>query len=168
MAAKKKAVSKEEAFLHAILRLKVLACVTIWRFARWKLPPLSDELRRDLVAEVVGQLRVDAWPEQRLAAKVLLDIIAPGWESLAPDFAGEFVTRDSPAYRVWRKGVFDRDGGCVVCGVTHGLHAHHVVPWAQAPALRVEVANGVTLCAAHHVEQHRNMGRPMWLRLAAL
>lgn len=34
------------------------------------------------------------------------------------------------------------------------LQAHHVEPWAASPALRYEVANGLTLCRPCHENIH--------------
>lgn len=52
----------------------------------------------------------------------------------------------------WRRAVLKRDEftcrNCGAIGVT--LHAHHIKPWADYPALRHEVSNGLTVCVSCH------------------
>lgn len=62
----------------------------------------------------------------------------------------------------WRRlvaSVFERDGyHCARCGEPKrgkgSLHAHHVRPWADHPALRMDPANLVTLCQSCHLWVH--------------
>ena len=68
------------------------------------------------------------------------------------------MIRCSPEYVAWRKAVFERDGyACRRCGDDRGrnLHAHHVKAFATHPALRFDVANGLTLCEPCHEAEHR-------------
>jgi 5-methylcytosine-specific restriction endonuclease McrA len=63
--------------------------------------------------------------------------------------------RNTPEIREWRKVVFDRDGHrCRECGSTDDLHAHHLKGWTDFPALRLDPANGLTLCCACHGRIH--------------
>lgn len=65
--------------------------------------------------------------------------------------------RHSDEYKAWRRAVYRRDGfTCQHCGATRGgyLCAHHIKPWADYPALRFDVDNGITLCLACHAKQH--------------
>lgn len=59
-------------------------------------------------------------------------------------------------YQTWRTAVFTRDDftcqECRMRGVR--LHAHHVKPWADFPELRLDIANGVTLCERCHRAMH--------------
>lgn len=59
-------------------------------------------------------------------------------------------------YKEWRWAVFKRDNfTCQDCGQHGGiLTAHHIAEWANAPALRYEVSNGVTLCEPCHDKRH--------------
>ncbi len=58
---------------------------------------------------------------------------------------------NSPKYRRWRKAVFARDGyKCVLCGSKGKLNAHHIVRWADCPALRFATSNGCCLCVDCH------------------
>jgi 5-methylcytosine-specific restriction endonuclease McrA len=65
--------------------------------------------------------------------------------------------RKTTAYARWRRAVFERDDyRCRSCGVrsTAGarvrVHADHIQSFALHPELRLELANGRTLCEACH------------------
>ena len=63
--------------------------------------------------------------------------------------------RSSDEYHAWRLAVFTRDGfRCIRCGHDKLLHAHHIKPAAQFPALRLDVSNGETLCLTCHEVHH--------------
>lgn len=69
--------------------------------------------------------------------------------------------RATPEYREWRLAVFKRDGfACVACDDCRGgnLNAHHLEGFANNPAKRFEVENGVTLCEACHNSFHKCFG----------
>lgn len=59
--------------------------------------------------------------------------------------------------RRWRRLCRKRDGyTCQLCGRRfhkhdRGLHVHHKAPWAEHPALRSVVENGVSLCERCHI-----------------
>jgi predicted restriction endonuclease len=58
-----------------------------------------------------------------------------------------------PLYKSWRKGVYERDKyQCQWpgCNVSKKLNAHHIKKWADYPALRFILDNGITLCHLHH------------------
>jgi ribosomal protein L32 len=79
-------------------------------------------------------------------------------------------TRDSSAYGDWRAAVVERDGHrCRDCGATGGrMHAHHIADWDDAPELRFEAANGLTLCAACHGKRHTPKGTRVSAQSAGL
>lgn len=57
--------------------------------------------------------------------------------------------------REWRVAVFERDGyRCQRCGAKGNVHAHHREPWADRPDLRLDLANGETLCVDCHADEH--------------
>lgn len=71
----------------------------------------------------------------------------------------------SARHKAWRKAVLERDGYTCrecgrVCGSSGEAHADHVIPIAERPDLRYEVANGQCLCHPCHsrktnADQHR-------------
>jgi hypothetical protein len=63
--------------------------------------------------------------------------------------------RNCRAYEAWRQAVLQRDGyACTICGCMTSLHAHHKKPWADHPQQRLEIDNGITLCASCHGATH--------------
>jgi 5-methylcytosine-specific restriction endonuclease McrA len=70
--------------------------------------------------------------------------------------------RYSRAAKRWRADVFARDGyTCRDCGDARGgnLQAHHVLPRADCPEHRFDMANGVTLCRKCHKQRHARTSR---------
>lgn len=62
-----------------------------------------------------------------------------------------------PLYKEWRKKVYKRDKfSCQWpgCGSKKKINAHHIRKWADHPALRFDVNNGITLCQQHHKMIH--------------
>lgn len=61
--------------------------------------------------------------------------------------------RNDPAYKNWRRQVWQRDGfKCKIknkdcCG---RIEAHHILGWSEHPELRYIINNGITLCHFHH------------------
>jgi hypothetical protein len=86
----------------------------------------------------------------------------PNWKGgTRPARSADF---SNPEYKAWRRAALDRDGWtCVDCGANDParLHAHHVKPWAEHPALRYEIGNGVTVCRPCHTTRHRGVPRPV-------
>lgn len=62
---------------------------------------------------------------------------------------------------VWAGAVRKRDDfTCRHCGKHGGdLHAHHVQTWKDAPDLRFDVDNGLTLCIPCHYKVHSAKGK---------
>ena len=57
--------------------------------------------------------------------------------------------------KTWRRGVFERDlYRCRLCWDTpkrsNSLRTHHLLEWREAPLLRYDLTNGVTLCEPCH------------------
>lgn len=84
---------------------------------------------------------------------------------LAPNWRGGVTPenqrlRQSLEYREWREAVFRRDAyTCQRCGDNRGgnLRGHHIQGWADHPALRFDVENGITLCESCHIAVHRGI-----------
>ena len=72
------------------------------------------------------------------------------------------LKRKGKKYLDWREQVFKRDGfKCRECGNDKKIHAHHIKTWEDAPELRVEVNNGLTLCTVCH-NKHHHIDRKPW------
>jgi hypothetical protein len=54
----------------------------------------------------------------------------------------------------WSRQVRERDGRCMDCGSVEDLHAHHIKPKSTHPDLKLDVANGKTLCYRCHKQEH--------------
>lgn len=67
---------------------------------------------------------------------------------------GYHADRDNPSYENWRKKVKAKYPGCVVCGITYNLEAHHVIPFSVSRWKRYRLSNGVMLCGNHHSLYH--------------
>lgn len=66
------------------------------------------------------------------------------------------VKRSGTSQQRFRKLVLQRDGKvCRQCGSSDNLHAHHVLPFKDAPALRWDIDNGITLCFQCHSNLHQ-------------
>lgn len=65
--------------------------------------------------------------------------------------------RNSPKFKKWRFGVFDRDRHtCQVCHqVGKYLEGHHIKSFAEYPEFRYDMDNGITLCSSCHKWVHR-------------
>jgi 5-methylcytosine-specific restriction endonuclease McrA len=75
--------------------------------------------------------------------------------SWCPDHKPVWATRSpssrataEPGWNRLRREVFARDGGCVVCGTTEQLEAHHIVPVSQGGPNTL--GNVETRCRRHH------------------
>ena len=71
------------------------------------------------------------------------------------------VQRKFPGYREWREAVYARDDYTCQCCGSKGkvLNAHHLDNYADHKELRVDVANGVTLCKPCHKAFHAAYGQ---------
>jgi len=83
----------------------------------------------------------------------------PNWKGGISGERDRFM--QTSKYKNWRVGVFKRDNyTCGVCGKIGGeLEAHHLAPYHSNPNLRLDLDNGVTLCAECHLDFHNNYGR---------
>lgn len=61
-------------------------------------------------------------------------------------------------YKKWREAVLERDNyRCQSCWSSENLHAHHIKEWSKFEELRYTVSNGLTLCAACHINIHKEI-----------
>ena len=60
---------------------------------------------------------------------------------------------NDPLYKKFRQDVLRRDGWKCQwpdCGSRKLLRVHHIRTWAEYPALRFILSNGISLCKSHH------------------
>lgn len=71
------------------------------------------------------------------------------------------LIRTSKEYKEWRAKVFQRDNfTCQICGQVGGeLNAHHIKHFSKDKANRLNVDNGITLCAECHKLVHKVEGK---------
>lgn len=119
---------------------------------------LSDRARgRKVSAETIAK----AIATKRRRGTILRGARHPFWKGGRP-----WQRFRDPAYVRWRNAVLARDNyRCRSCGRQcrkheKGLAAHHIQSYASAPALRLEVDNGLTLCRACHMRLHGRSPRP--------
>jgi len=68
--------------------------------------------------------------------------------------------RDSLLLQYWAALVKHRDGyKCTQCKSEVELHAHHIKQYKDHPELRLDLNNGLTLCANCHRKHHKENGR---------
>lgn len=77
-----------------------------------------------------------------------------------PDFLDYILKDDAAPYdrrdkrvSAWAKAVKSK-GRCEFCGSKEKLEAHHVFRWSEYPAGRIDLRNGLCLCAECHAKQH--------------
>lgn len=70
------------------------------------------------------------------------------------------IWRKRVEYIKWREEVFTKDSYlCQICGKnTRDLHPHHLNGFDKFIEQRFDVNNGVTLCAKHHKQFHKEHG----------
>jgi len=77
----------------------------------------------------------------------------PAWRGGITSFRRTVET--TAAYQKWRKDVFKRDKyHCRVCGSNKKIQVHHIKTFAEHPELRMDMKNGVTLCAECHLQTY--------------
>lgn len=145
---------------------KIAALDTLLRFlslGKSGPKPLTGDMRVAFIQFTAWHVRHAKYPAQAIAGKVLLNWLCPGWQAEEPELFGILAERHSPESWAWRKAVLMRDAkACRACGSTYELHAHHIIGWAKAPSLRLEISNGVTLCKTCHRKYHSNPLVQIW------
>ena len=139
-------------------------------------PPMADTTRQALLKANTGrQKTVDELAKLSVAhrgIKFSLEHCAslsanhreqhgelnPSWKGgITPEQA---MIRTGDDYAVWRTSVFNRDAfACQKCGQVGGrLRAHHMDCFSDFPEKRMDVNNGIALCASCHTKLHREYG----------
>ncbi len=123
---------------------------------------IQDPAARKSVGYLPDKLVVmdeEQHPISRAAAGFILEMFWPDWRKhVAPSIVGMVVERSDGEVHRWRWAVLERDGRrCTNCGATRALHAHHIVRWSDAPALRLVIESGRTLCKTCHYAEHHQV-----------
>ncbi len=126
----------------------------------------------DSKQETSRQTALASWQNPESKARILAGIRRrssnPDWLNAPhfqkgpehPRYKGNRRARSTEAgryaYKQWHHAVLLRDNfTCQGCGQRGGrLTAHHQQPWATNPALRYDIANGITLCYSCHNKAH--------------
>lgn len=89
-----------------------------------------------------------------LAKKGRCGELASRWEG--GKTKGQHIRMTAP-FKEWRIKILKRDSyKCQRCGqVSKDLHVHHIQPFSLFPDLRLDIANGITLCKWCHKNIHR-------------
>lgn len=79
---------------------------------------------------------------------------------------------DDPQYKAWRLNVYKRDKfSCQWphCSFKKKIHAHHIYKWADFPALRFVIDNGISLCKIHHdmIKNQEDIYAPILSKIVA-
>lgn len=81
----------------------------------------------------------------------------PNWKGGVVE--GNKKLRATLEYKLWRLGVFERDGyACKKCGAKKPLRAHHIKNFHSAIKLRYSISNGITFCNDCHKLFHKLFG----------
>ena len=67
-----------------------------------------------------------------------------------PEFRARVREYYGGEYNNWQNNVKVRDEVCQVCGSSHQLEAHHIIPKSQDPSKKYDVDNGISLCIDCH------------------
>lgn len=100
--------------------------------------------------------------------KGLFGCFNPNWQGgkttqhyIGGNQIGSYTQKD----REFRGYIKQLDGNCVLCCNTTRLEVHHIEPWVEAPELRFEEQNCVTLCKPCHVKadnvSHKDTNKAM-------
>lgn len=74
-------------------------------------------------------------------------------DAVLSDDTVSVVNRRDKRVCQWIKNV-KSVGQCEYCGNTENLQAHHIIPWAEYPGGRIDIENGICLCAECHADEH--------------
>lgn len=121
---------------------------------RYYYPDFTDDAILDAVAVLLG----DYAGIRKKAAHAFLKLALKSFafKMLMNQISTEapVVDRNDPRVRVWKNQVL-KVGRCEICGSKENLQAHHIAYWSEAPLDRINVTNGMCLCAACHANEHK-------------
>lgn len=149
------------------MKLKLWAAERMLKIYKVYEPPEVSE--DDLITAVAVIISTRTSPIQKKAARILLDHVMG--KKIVNEIIEEHAVvtdRNDRLVRQWRKKVIARDKVCKRCGSEKKLHAHHISHWSDDPINRINVDNGITLCAECHSDEHPEMANLILNRKGAL
>lgn len=123
-----------------------------FKVENFHLTPNPAGLIIDSLAILLGNYEI----HRKQAALLILKILvrADFLKELLSDGGIYPFSRNDPRVRLWVKNILSI-GKCQICDSKEQLEAHHIIRWADYPAGRIDLNNGMCLCKACHIEAHR-------------
>ena len=122
---------------------------------RIKMLGLSRSISETLVGRPKSESHRKALSESRIKSGVAKGSKNPKWKGgiSTENDKKRGLLRNNPQYRAWVIAI-KSIGYCESCGSTKKLHAHHILPQATFPHLRLDINNGKCLCQKCHMHLH--------------
>ena len=116
----------------------------------------DKEIQEEMIKECVDICSsIKSSPDSKRAGRVLLDLMMGKANSNnVLDGIAVVTERNDALVRKWKKSVLNKYSNCVSCGSDKSLQAHHISQWSDDPINRINLDNGVALCAGCHAKQH--------------
>jgi len=115
---------------------------------------LSEEDHKPILLALFS--KTDDLPEMTDIQRIVYQILKNKSDKVESKYERKRI-RDSKEYSDWRISVFQRDQfTCAHCGKHGGdIHAHHLNAFLTHKESRLDISNGITLCAQCHRILHR-------------
>lgn len=160
----KKLTIKQNKFADEyIIRQRIWACMELAKRYMMGYDSVPESLASECKTIIASK---DTNYMQKLASKSILQIKYGKIETnnIIEEYAIVTDRNDSLVAR-WVKKVKKRDKVCQICGSDKNLVVHHISHWADDPINRINVNNGILLCAKCHSLQHPDLPLGLFLEV---